>query len=63
MYATATAARIEYVRHEANPLRDPQPTVPEPKSTRITATFMEQHGVGRLDELAETLDFPLDFQI
>jgi len=59
----ATAARIENARHEATPLRDPQPTVPEPKSTRITATFMEQHGVGRLDELAATLDFPLDFQI
>ena len=59
----ATAARIENARHEANPLRDPRPTVPEPKSTRITATFMEQHGTGRLDELAETLDFPLDFQI
>ena len=63
MYATAAQSKIEYVRHEATPLRDPQPTVPEPKSARITATFMEQHGVGRLDELAETLDFPLDFQI
>ena len=63
MYATATQQRIEHARHEATPLRDPQPTVPEPKSTRITATFMEQHGAGRLDELAETLDFPLDFQI
>ena len=63
MYATATPPKIEYARHEANPLGDPEPTVPEPKSTRISATFMEQHGVGRLDELAETLDFPLDFQI
>ena len=63
MYATATPPKIEYVRHEATPLRVPPPIVPEPKSARISATFMEQHGVGRLDELAETLDFPLDFQI
>jgi hypothetical protein len=63
MYATATQPRIEYARHESTPLRDPQPTVPEPKSTPIAAAFMEQHGVGRLEELVETLDFPLDFQI
>jgi hypothetical protein len=63
MYATATQPRIEYVQHEAIPFRDPQQTVPEPKSARITAAFMEQHGVGRLEELVETLDFPLDFQI
>ena len=63
MYATATQRRIEYARHESTPLREPQQTVPEPKSTRITAAFMEQHGVGRLEELVETLDFPLDFQI
>jgi hypothetical protein len=63
MYATATQPRIEHARHEAIPLRDPAKTVPEPKSTPIAAAFMEQHGVGRLEELAETLDFPLDFQI
>ena len=41
MYATAAQPKIDYVRHAATPLRDPQPTVPEPKSTRITATVME----------------------
>ena len=59
----ATAATIENDRHETTPLRDPQSTDTKPEPTRISATFMEQHGVGRLDELAETLDFPLDFQI
>ena len=63
MYATATQHRIEHAQHEATPLRDPRPTVSEPKPTPITTVFMEQHGVGRLEELVETLDFPLDFQI
>jgi len=63
MYATATTqSRIEHVRHEA-PVRREQQTVPKPPAQLISATFMEQHGAGRLEELAETLDFPLDFQI
>ena len=62
MYATVTQPRIEHVRHEAPVHRDP-PAVPKHAAQLITAVFMEQHGAGRLEELAETLDFPLDFQI
>ena len=63
MHATVTPARTEHIRHETTQIRETQTTVSQPRSTHITAAFMEQHGVGRLDELAETLDFPLDFQI
>ena len=62
MYATATQSRIELGHHEA-PVPREEPTVPKRTAQLITAAFMEQHGAGRLEELAETLDFPLDFQI
>ena len=63
MYVTATQSKVEYAQYEATTLRDTRHTVPEPESTLVTAVFTKQHGVGRLDELAKTLDFPLDFQI
>lgn len=63
MYATATQPTVKTIRHTPAPLRDSQPTAPKPTVTFIHAAFMEQHGAGRLEELAETLDFPLDFQI
>jgi hypothetical protein len=63
MYATATQPKIEHIHHQPPAVREPRETAPSPAARFITATFMEQHGAGRLEELAETLDFPLDFQI
>ena len=63
MYVTATQPTVAVVQHETAALRHPQTTVSKPTATSLKATFMEQQGVGRLEELAETLDFPLDFQI
>jgi hypothetical protein len=63
MYATATQSTVKTIRHTPAPLRDSQQAPPKQTATFIHAAFMEQHGAGRLEELAETLDFPLDFQI
>lgn len=63
MYATATQSGIEHVHHESTLLRDSRPPDAKPTATIIAEVFMEQQGAGRLEELAETLDFPLDFQI
>jgi hypothetical protein len=63
MYATATQPRTGHVQHESTRLRDSHPPDAKPTAAIITAVFMEQQGAGRLEELAETLDFPLDFQI
>ena len=63
MYATAPQPTVAIVRHETALLRQAQPPAPKPTAASLNAAFMEQQGVGRLEELAETLDFPLDFQI
>jgi hypothetical protein len=36
---------------------------PNPLAERLGTIFLEQQGVGRFDEIVQTLDFPLDFQI
>jgi hypothetical protein len=63
MSVTATQPAVTTVRHEITVLRQPQPTVPRRDATALGAAFMEQQGAGRLEELAATLDFRLDFQI
>lgn len=63
MYVTATQPKIEYAQHEHALVHDAHRPTPNQAAQLITASFMEQHGSGRLEELIETLDFPLDFQI
>jgi hypothetical protein len=63
MYVTAIQPRIEHIQRAANLSAHAQQAVPQQTITLVASIFMEQHGAGRLEELAETLDFPLDFQI
>jgi hypothetical protein len=63
MYVTATQPRIEQVRYETILSAHSEQTASKHTGALVATVFMEQHGVGRLEELAETLDFPLDFQI
>ena len=63
MYVTATQSRIEHIQHATNLSAHSEQTVTKHTGALVASVFMEQHGAGRLEELAETLDFPLDFQI
>ena len=63
MYVTAAQPKTEHVHHESTLLRESHPPDAKPTATIIADVFMEQQGAGRLEELTETLDFPLDFQI
>ena len=63
MYVTATQPRIEHIQRATNLSAPAEQTISQQTITLVASAFMEQHGVGRLEELAETLDVPLDFQI
>ncbi len=63
MSVTATQPTVAIVRNETTVLRQSQPTAPKPTPVHLRAVFIEQQGVGRLEEWAAALDFPLDFQI
>jgi len=63
MYVTATQPRIEHIQHATNLSAHSERDIPQQAIPLVASIFMEQHGAGRLEELAETLDFPLDFQI
>jgi hypothetical protein len=52
MYATVTQPKIDHSRYETGPSAHSDQAVPK-----------EQHDISRLEELAETLDLPLDVQI
>jgi len=62
MSVTATQPAV-VIRNETARRQQSQPTALRPTAISLNAVFMEQQGTGRLEELAETLDFPLDFQI
>jgi hypothetical protein len=63
MYVTATQPRIEHIQRETNLSAHAEQAIPRQTITLLASVFMEEHGIGRLEELAETPDFPLDFQI
>jgi hypothetical protein len=63
MSVTATQPTVATARSETTVLLQSQSAALKHAPTYLNAAFIEQQGAGRLEEWAETLDFPLDFQI